>query len=669
MTLTRLRIQNFRVFRDITVSLGGYNCFLGPNGSGKSTVLTALRIFFRDSSDSASDLVNLQQEDFHQKDTSKPVIVTLTFADLTPDAQKDFSEYYRQGELTVSAIAEWDPTTQRAPVKQYAQRLGMDEFRPYFRAHGDGEKVEDLRALYSQISKSVGGLPQETTKDRMTKALREFEASRPECCISISSEDQFYGISRAKDRLQKYIQWVYVPAVKDASTEQLAARQTALARLIDRTIQSKLSLSQPLEELRRKTYEEYVKLVRTKQDLLDGLAASLTKRLTEWAHPDAKLVLQWQDAPARSVEIPEPLAEAVASEGIFTGHISRFGHGLQRSFLLALLQELAGCDGVGGPRLLLACEEPELYQHPPQARHLAEVLERLSQGNSQVLVCTHSPYFVSGRGFEDVRMVRKDTKHAQAEVSSMSLQEVSARLAGAGLRTMTGATSRQLHMEQCLQPSLNEMFFASSLILVEGLEDVAFIVAYMRLLGLWPDYRRFGCHVVPVMGKSKLSQPIAVAKGLHIPVFVVFDSDADTTTPPERRALHEKENRGILSLMGAVSQDPFPDSTAWGADWVMWKDNIADVVGEDIGETVWEGIIDSTKQELGVYEAGDLKKNARFIAQVLTKAWEAGKRSKVMEKLCLNIIGFAAHAAGKAPSPALRAAVLPISQPGDNKAG
>jgi len=48
------------------------------------------------------------------------------------------------------------------------------------------------------------------------------------------------------------------------------------------------------------------------------------------------------------------------------------GHGLQRSYLLALLQELAGSEAPNAPTLILGCEEPELYQHPPQARHLAD---------------------------------------------------------------------------------------------------------------------------------------------------------------------------------------------------------------------------------------------------------------------------------------------------------
>ena len=48
------------------------------------------------------------------------------------------------------------------------------------------------------------------------------------------------------------------------------------------------------------------------------------------------------------------------------------------------------------------------------------------------------------------------------------------------------------------------MFFTRRLILVEGLEDVAYLLAYLNLLDKFDDYRRIGCHIVPTNGKSAL---------------------------------------------------------------------------------------------------------------------------------------------------------------------
>src|SRR5256885_48119 len=40
---------------------------------------------------------------------------------------------------------------------------------------------------------------------------------------------------------------------------------------------------------------------------------------------------------------------------------------IRAQIVTTLLQKLSGSDDSGGPRLILSCEEPELYQHPPQA--------------------------------------------------------------------------------------------------------------------------------------------------------------------------------------------------------------------------------------------------------------------------------------------------------------
>src|SRR3990172_226026 len=99
------------------------------------------------------------------------------------------------------------------------------------------------------------------------------------------------------------------------------------------------------------------------------------------------------------------------------------------------------------------------------------------------------------------------------------------------------------------------MFFTTRLVLVEGLEDVAYIAAYLNLLGKWDEYRRIGCHVVPVNGNRELLRPLVIAKHMHIPTFLVFDSDSDEQNP-ERRSQHEKDNKALLALVDKAGENP-----------------------------------------------------------------------------------------------------------------
>src|SRR5690554_4431560 len=114
MRLKSIRIENFRSFEDQTIHFDNYTCFVGQNGSGKSTVLTALNIFFRNTNASATDLLNLGEEDFHRRQTDHPIKITLSFDELSDEAKDALSSYVRHGQLVVSSIAEFDPVTRRA---------------------------------------------------------------------------------------------------------------------------------------------------------------------------------------------------------------------------------------------------------------------------------------------------------------------------------------------------------------------------------------------------------------------------------------------------------------------------------------------------------------------------------------------------------------------------
>jgi len=375
------------------------------------------------------------------------------------------------------------------------------------------------------------------------------------------------------------------------------------------------------------------------------LSKSLTERLGQWAHPDTSVKLEWQNDQQNSIRIVEPLAGIIAGEGHFTGKLARFGHGLQRSFLLSLLEELSASTAEG-PKLILGCEEPELYQHPPQARHLASVFHSLSTKNSQVIVCTHSPYFVSGREVEDIRSIRPDSPNKCCRCHHVTFDQIAAIIATANGEKLAKPVGMMLKVQQALQPELNELFFTNALVLVEGYEDVAYISTYLTLMDRWSDFRKLGCHIVPAGGKSELARPIAIAQLLHIPTFVVFDSDghnvpdAGAPDPNGKRLKHEKDNKTLLKLCGIAAPNPFPSATIWEPTVVMWKHEIGEVPSDDIGNGEWAKIKEEVRKTKAIDEAG-INKNGLFIGYCLLEAWGQNKKSSTLQKLCKVIIDFA----------------------------
>jgi len=250
MKLRSVRIKNFRAFRDVTIPFNDYVCLVGPNGAGKSTVIAALDVFFRHPTSFTADVANLQEQDFHHSNTDDPIEVTLTFEGLSVEAQADLKHYCRLGKLIVVAQAKWNAEKGAAPVEQYGIRLAMKPFAPFFEAFKDGKSANDLKEIYKQLAGQFSGLPSPGTKQAMYDALRDHESQHPELCDEILSGDQFYGATKGQNLISKYIQWVHVPAVKDASDEQAEAKNTWLGQLLQRAVRSKVHFDAELGEIR-----------------------------------------------------------------------------------------------------------------------------------------------------------------------------------------------------------------------------------------------------------------------------------------------------------------------------------------------------------------------------------------------------------------------------------
>ncbi len=642
MKLRTVTIQNFRSFRDETIHFDNYTCLVGPNGGGKSNILTALNILFRNTRTTSASVTNLSEEDFHHRNTSEPIKITVIFEELSETAAEDFKAYYRQGKLIITAVAHWNADSRAAEVKQFGERSVMNAFALFFEQSDAGASAADLKGIYAGFQKDFLDLPNWSSKPNAMAALRAYEEAHPELCSQEASEDQFYGWSKGANRLARHLQWIYVPAVKDASTEQDEAKTTALGQLLERTIRARIDFSEPLESLREQTEEKYQSILSDNRAALTDLSRSLEARLRSWSHPGSRLELDWHYDPNKSLAINEPLARVQIGERDFLGEVVRLGHGMQRSFIIAVLQELVASGTEEGPTLLLAIEEPELYQHPPQARHFARLLENISSENAQAIVTTHSPYFVSGRGFEAVRMVRQGVMDQGTRVRQMTYEQLATTLADALGAEPSQPTSVLADVEQILQPSQSELFFAEVPIVVEGLEDVALVATHLRLTNQWDEFRKLGCHFVVSMGKTNLSRPLAIANGLGIPAFTVFDADGDVTGASERER-NERDNTCLLTLSGAATEDPFPSDPIWGERFVMWPTNILDTVRAEVGPDTWDDAEATARREQG-FEAGVRRKNSLLLAAVIEDLWGHSHRSSSLDNLCKEIIEFASAA-------------------------
>lgn len=635
MKIESLRIENFRAFKDEIIEFDDYTSFVGPNGVGKSTIFHALNLFFRQSKDSQTDLLKLAANDFHHSNTVQPIKITVTFSSLSDEAKEDLSDYVRQDKLIVTAIAEFDALTEKAEVKQFGNRLGMEEFRSFFEADKNGAKVAELKEIFKSLKEKHKDIPSASTKSDMVSALHEYEGNNPGYCNLIPSEDQFYGVSRGVNKLEPHIQWIFVPAIKDATEESEESTRSALGKLLARTVRSKVSFDESIRVLRNNVRDEYQKLLDAEQETLDDISGALQDRLSNWAHPNITASIQWKQDPDKSIKIEEPLAGLKVGERGFEGELSRFGHGLQRSYMLALLQELSSFESENVPMLLMGIEEPELFQHPPQARYLAETLLELSQSNSQIIICTHSPLFIPGDSFDKIRLASEQGEPSETKIKRLTYDSLAEELDAVSDK-LVSESGMVAKLYPSLNPVINEMFFCKKLILVEGHEDLAYISSYLLLTDQMNEFRRQGCHIVPVEGKNKLIKPLAMAKLLDIPTMVVFDGDTNKTKEQEI-IKHKKDNKAILALKNCEDESDWPDQTIYREELIAWRTNLTVEVMSEFGED-FKKYEDAVSSHYG--NAGGLKKNPLAIAKTLELAWDDGKKSQLLINLTNRIVEF-----------------------------
>jgi len=213
--------------------------------------------------------------------------------------------YVRQNELVVTAEATFDTEAGFGQVRHFGLRLGMEEFRPFFDAMKAGAKAPELTEIYGELRERFGELPNPRSKDDRAAALRTYEAEHADHCVLIPSEDDFYGFN-STGILAPFVQWVFVPAVKDAAEESLESKNTALGKLIARAVRTRTDFDAELEALKTDTLGRYRELLDRNQTRLTELSEALQRRLESWAHGNVRFGMEWLSDPAKSVVLQQP---------------------------------------------------------------------------------------------------------------------------------------------------------------------------------------------------------------------------------------------------------------------------------------------------------------------------------------------------------------------------
>ena len=498
MRIQEVHVKNFRSIRDETLPCDSLTALVGRNGSGKSSFLSAIELFYEPSA-------KVAEEDFYSEDISQDIEITITYTDLTAEAHALFSPYIDNELLAVVRV--FSSSEGRKSGTYHGIRLQNSDFSSIRAATGASAAIQKYREV--RQSEEYSTLPVANSAARVRSAMDDWEKQNPGQCVPMRDDGQFFGFTNVgQGLLSRHTRFIRVPAVRDAQDDAIEKRGSCVTEIMDLVVRSVLANRKELTEFRERTQTEYKEIIDPANlTELQGLQSTLTETLRHYA-PETGVLMNWSEA--GDINIPCHRLRSSFLEDGYQSTVERTGHGLQRAFIVTMLQHLVAARSVETPSevepeaenstsatnvtnlpsLILAIEEPELYQHPSRQRFLASTLSKLAQGSisgvatsTQVIYTTHSPLFVGLDRFPQIRVLRKASNNdGKANVTRLAKGDMDAvaeelwRANGSQGEKYTAETLLP-RLRSIMTPWVNEGFFADTVVLVEGEDDRAAILA------------------------------------------------------------------------------------------------------------------------------------------------------------------------------------------------
>ncbi|MFH2012981.1 MAG: ATP-dependent endonuclease [Pseudomonadota bacterium] len=674
MLIESIRVQNFRSILNETLSFDALTALVGPNGVGKSNFLRALVLFY-------SPSARIDIEDFYDSDTTTEIVVSITFAALSKEAAEFFGSYLQGDKLTVERVFNFNSG------KPTATYHGASLQNPEFQGIREGLSVKDrgktAKPKYDAIRarSEYGELP-EWSKLKLVDvepALTKWEADHSAVCKRQRDDGRFFGFTEVgRGYLGRFTRFLFIPAVRDASADAAEGRGSVLTDLMDMVVRSIVANKESVKKLKEETQTRYEEIMRPENlEELNGLAGQLSKTLQSFV-PNASVDLRW--LPLDQIKIEMPKADVKLVEDRYATAVNRTGHGLQRAFILTMLQHLAMAQSVNAgkpkdtmeatqssepkpedkgtlPNLVLAIEEPELYQHPNRQRHLAKIFLQLASGmtpgvaeKTQVIYATHSPLFVGLDRFNQIRLLRKyDNGAGKPRITNVvetTLDKVAEKVweaDGSKGDKYTGATLiNRLH--SIITPLVNEGFFADTVVLVEGEDDYAAVIGVGRAMDKELD--SLGVSVIPVNGKRSMDRPAIIFQEFGIPVYLLWDSDGKKgetagTCATCGKSLDGKpdpcDNHRLLRIVGK-SQEDWPEHLE--KNHCCFKYDLEYTLKAEIGDTLFEKLLSDCQSDFSIPKRKHAIKSPAVIAAIIERAQKEGSTSSTLQTVIGNILAL-----------------------------
>jgi hypothetical protein len=591
-----VRIQGYRCLKDVDIWFDRITTFIGPTGVGKSSVLRALDWFFNGRSSSSP----LLEEDVWAGEGSAGVSVEVEFGDLT-DLDRIALGKYAEGVDSVCLWRRWEGGVEK--LSGFARVYPL--FAEFRAAKSAGEKKQVYNRLRAELPDLA--LPAYRNAPDAEAALASWEANHPSELVTtdVAVDNHFFGFA-GQAKMSGLFDYVFVNVDLRASEEGRDAKSSVLGRILEQAV-NREAADEELAEVAEIFSSQRGRIQESHfGEQLETISGRLTTAVAQFTSGRSVHV----SPVIPELKLPQIQFDVAVNDGKASTRIDRQGHGFQRALLIAALQLLAESHAnASGRTIFLSIEEPELFQHPVQARAFASVLRKIAQEadhDVQIAYATHSPYFLEPDSFTEVRRMTRNRNEDQ--VPSVSVKSATRDAVCDRLIDIRRPEQVRKHLSKVFLQYVPEALFARSVVIVEGPTDRA-IFEGCALRDSRLDVN--GVVVVDAIGKGMIPTIHALLAEFGVPSFAVFDGDegcearARSKDPrgekseeiAKERQKQAEENRRLLKYFQADQIEDFPQTavlescavvedtleTLLLAEWPEWNGTRQQLIAEGRG--------------------------------------------------------------------------------------
>jgi len=625
MRLSCVKILNFKSCRNVELSIDGLHALVGSNNAGKSNILHALDLLFNPS------VKKLSEDSFWNKRTDLGIRVEAVFTELEEVEKQKLDPYLtsdgffhiaREAKLNVTdSPSEPDSQEGRFSIsQQYKKSIPNIEWLQNDQINGQRisewwKNKDELTVNNHRFADYFSSQAKPTVGDWKEQAQK---------FINEHNNDIEF-IERWIDNPQGYANvlksslpcFVMVPAVKDVADESKGTKSSPFGKLIYSII-DQISLSQR-DQIKTLVNEITNQLNRNDQEVRIPIITQIEQELKNLLNdifPDCDLEIQFETP---SFEMLMSTPKIFIDDGL-KNSVENKGHGLQRAVIFAILRRYADLVSVNDSgekkKMIIAIEEPELYMHPQAQRTLRGVFKRIADSGDQVIYSTHSSLMVDVAYFDEIIRVENVKARCGSEDTNVSnayqltMYELVQDLIRRYPSTSPSDISIRDHYSNAYNPRRNEGFFATRIILVEGMTEEYSLPIYADSIG-GCSFDPLGVSVVECGGKCSMDRLYRIFNELHIPCYIIIDYDYGNAD-----ASIVRKSKDLLKLTGE-NEDYHP--TLFVSDRIAFFPQTYEVYLRTILPD-YDNLVVEACSVLGIKSDGSKPLIGRFIARKMCSA-------------------------------------------------